>query len=366
MREFRKQLSVAIKIKSENRKNISKFWAHQNIAQVFERTRNQDSVLFHVTQMESLLPHFKEEEELFLFTSTYVKIAEMAFLEKDYTRCRFYLDKSMVLLDRYHSNFKFDILKIYGDLEAEQDHIEEAALYYEEAFNNALALDVKDQARYLSKIVADYYHDNQLDPLITNKYLYQYQRLNDSLETESKQATETLVSQILDQEAEESTKQQNFFLYLIAGIIAISCAIIGFLFLSYHRKKIRYIYKNKLLIKEQSKADELAQLTDVNTFNELIRMAKKNNPEFLILFKERYPTFVANLKALDPKVRSSELAFCAMAYLNFSTKDIAEYTFVTIRAVQIRKNRMRKKYSINSKEDFNSWMRKLGDETIHN
>jgi len=31
-----------------------------------------------------------------------------------------------------------------------------------------------------------------------------------------------------------------------------------------------------------------------------------------------------------------------MAYLNFSTKDIAEYTFVTIRAVEKRKSRLRK------------------------
>jgi hypothetical protein len=44
-----------------------------------------------------------------------------------------------------------------------------------------------------------------------------------------------------------------------------------------------------------------------------------------------------------------------------STKNIAEYTFVTIRAVQIRKNRLCKKFEIPSDADFNNWMRGLAD-----
>lgn len=62
---------------------------------------------------------------------------------------------------------------------------------------------------------------------------------------------------------------------------------------------------------------------------------------------------------MDTKIRTTELEFCAMAFLNFSTKNIAEYTYVTIRAVQIRKNRLRKKFEIPSAEDFNNWMREL-------
>ncbi|WP_313153544.1 hypothetical protein [Sphingobacterium multivorum] len=53
-----------------------------------------------------------------------------------------------------------------------------------------------------------------------------------------------------------------------------------------------------------------------------------------------------------------------MAFLNFSTKNIAEYTFVTIRAVQIRKNRLRKKFDIPSDADFNNWMRELAGKPM--
>ncbi|MDR2271831.1 MAG: hypothetical protein LBF27_13085 [Sphingobacterium sp.] len=92
-------------------------------------------------------------------------------------------------------------------------------------------------------------------------------------------------------------------------------------------------------------------------FDHLIAIAKSNNPAFLLLFNDLYPDFIEALKALSPNIRSSELEFCAMAFLNFSTKNIAKYTYVTIRAVQIRKNRLRKKFEIPSDADFNNWMR---------
>ncbi|ULT23681.1 hypothetical protein KUH03_31670 [Sphingobacterium sp. E70] len=94
-----------------------------------------------------------------------------------------------------------------------------------------------------------------------------------------------------------------------------------------------------------------------NNFNNLIALAKNNNAEFLALFNEIYPEFVASLKTINPRIRSSELEFCAMTFLNFSTKNIAQYTFVTVRAVQVRKNRLRKKLNIASDMDFNNWMR---------
>ncbi len=94
-----------------------------------------------------------------------------------------------------------------------------------------------------------------------------------------------------------------------------------------------------------------------NNFNDLIALAKNNSAEFLALFSEIYPDFVVSLKKINPKIRSSELEFCAMTFLNFSTKHIAQYTFVTVRAVQVRKNRLRKKLKIASDVDFNNWMR---------
>lgn len=145
--------------------------------------------------------------------------------------------------------------------------------------------------------------------------------------------------------------------------LTITVSIILFIFISSifaYRKHVD-IKKHKDRIIEEYKEQTviLTRNIEKNKFNELIKLAKANNSHFLILFEELYPQFISKLKVLDPKIRNSELSFCAMAYLNFSTKDIAEYTFVTVRAVEKRKSRLRKKYNIPTDEDFNRWMKNL-------
>lgn len=93
----------------------------------------------------------------------------------------------------------------------------------------------------------------------------------------------------------------------------------------------------------------------------LIELAKTNNPQFIIYFIDLKPKFLEAFKNLDPNIRNSELTFLAYSYLNFSTKEIANYTFVSDRAVQMRKNRLRKKYNIQSKIHFNEWVREIVD-----
>ncbi|PRD49452.1 hypothetical protein C5745_01770 [Sphingobacterium haloxyli] len=124
----------------------------------------------------------------------------------------------------------------------------------------------------------------------------------------------------------------------------------------------RYVLKEKEVVLSEKETLNKALSTAIqeNKFNDLLVLARNNSPEFLALFTELYPEFIQALKTIDPKIRNTELEFCAMAFLNFSTKNIAEYTFVTTRAVQIRKNRLRKKFNIPSDVDFNTWMRDRG------
>ncbi|MDH1884199.1 hypothetical protein [Empedobacter sp. GD03797] len=129
---------------------------------------------------------------------------------------------------------------------------------------------------------------------------------------------------------------------------------------------IFYLYLKNTTLRRSDIRNRISKIeNDYNSsinedkFQKLLDLLKGNNPEFLILFKELYPDLVTKIKTLNPSIKSSELSFCAMLYLNYSTKDIAEITFVTVRAVQIRKNRLRKKYNIDSDIDINKWMRNL-------
>ncbi|WP_144281567.1 helix-turn-helix transcriptional regulator [Chryseobacterium echinoideorum] len=92
---------------------------------------------------------------------------------------------------------------------------------------------------------------------------------------------------------------------------------------------------------------------------ELFWLAKINDPSFLVKFIKVYPDFCNKIFTLYPNILNSELAFCAYIKLNFSTKEIANYTFVTKKAVQVRKSRLRKKFNIPSNEDLYIWFKKL-------
>ncbi len=71
---------------------------------------------------------------------------------------------------------------------------------------------------------------------------------------------------------------------------------------------------------------------------------------------KRYPYFYNQLVSSYPELTTGQLQFCAMLRLNFTTKEIANYTNISVRSVETRKNRLRKLMNIPSDVDLNKWM----------
>lgn len=94
-------------------------------------------------------------------------------------------------------------------------------------------------------------------------------------------------------------------------------------------------------------------------FEEIIKLAKSNSPEFLTRFREVYPDLVAVLLDINPKFRISELTLCAYIFLGFTTKDIAAYTFTSINTVKVRKYNLRKKLNIPAEMNTEMWFKHL-------
>ncbi|SIT23694.1 helix-turn-helix transcriptional regulator [Chryseobacterium gambrini] len=92
------------------------------------------------------------------------------------------------------------------------------------------------------------------------------------------------------------------------------------------------------------------------SFTELNELAMKNSPSFAVRFNEVYPFFFHKLKEIQPDLTSHDLYFCAYLKLNYSSKEIANYTHVTLQAVQKKKNRLRKSLRISSDEDIYQWI----------
>lgn len=150
-------------------------------------------------------------------------------------------------------------------------------------------------------------------------------------------------------------KIKKFFNFLeIVMIVA------GYTLYIRKKKEKEQLILNQIKEIRQKQLEKLHLEHKVNdAFLEVRQLAKQNAPSFLARFKEVYPEFCKKLLSLHPSIINSEFTFCAYLKLNFSTKEIATYTFVTEKAVQARKSRIRKKLNISSEDDLYIWFNKI-------
>lgn len=197
------------------------------------------------------------------------------------------------------------------------------------------------------------------------EYQERYDQYVDKLNNRQNEGLKQTINEILkdkDKKTEVISMKNKWIL-----VLGLSLIILGFAFYfiikKTKEKKNAALQQKEFLLVEKSQLekqrDHLNQKAEENQLAELIELAKNNSTEFIVLFQEVYPNFIKNIKSINPKVSNSELHFYGLAFLNFSTKEIADFTFVTIAAVQLRKHRIRKKYDIPSDKDFNLWMQEL-------
>jgi ligand-binding sensor domain-containing protein/DNA-binding CsgD family transcriptional regulator len=65
-----------------------------------------------------------------------------------------------------------------------------------------------------------------------------------------------------------------------------------------------------------------------------------------------HKNFFKNLKAQYPSLTSTDLRFCALLRLNLSTKDIAQFTGLSVRGVEGARYRLRKKFNLHEGSDL--------------
>lgn len=181
-------------------------------------------------------------------------------------------------------------------------------------------------------------------------YRNKYKKLDDSLYDAEKKAVNKESIQV-----DEIHKRQENWFYVILGTVLTILLIIIYFAAKYFRR-----YRNERKEKQQKEV-VISDLEDkVNeAFEEVVQLAKTDDPAFLPRFKEIYPEFYKKLSETYPFLTSGQLKFCALLRLNFSTKEIARYNHLTIRGIETKKNRLRKQLNIPSNEDLNNWMMKF-------
>lgn len=241
-------------------------------------------------------------------------LAEIHYKKQDYAEAIAYLDKSTVLAKRektyYILEYNYGLYKKIA---------EEKGLKQEEFDYQELELIYKDSTQIAEK----------KSMIAATNYVV----------TKAEAEKEVLVN-------------RNIISLLIAGFFIISLLVYSYW---------QFCYKNKLKLETQQKRKEIEQKATqivslkqkvTTSYDEVIEMAKKNDPLFVVVFKELYPDFYLKLIAVQPDLTITEQKICFYLKLKFSTKEIADYTFVTVKAIQNRKNRLRKRFFIKEGDDI--------------
>ncbi|MGB3104703.1 tetratricopeptide repeat protein [Sphingobacterium siyangense] len=361
IREFHLQIASTGSLKGEIQSK-SYLHAYGNLSTAYDWLGQPDSVLKYSRFQLDILPKLHGKDSAMISLGVYDDLGTLYTKKGDFAKAKFYLEKSLALIERHKIPIYFNTFTFLGNLEQEKGNIREALPYFYKSLANMKAVGDRNAMRNQYKFLAEYYQYYKLGANKASEYNIHYNQLNDSLENENKQVLDIVLNQILkSKDVESATKVSKSVAFSIMAFVLLVIAITFFIRRSRHNRKV-LAEKEGALQETENTNRVLTEQIGENKFNNLVDLAKSNNPEFLILFSDLYPKFIQALKTIDANLRSTELEFCAMAFLNFSTKNISEYTFVTIRAVQVRKNRLRKKFDIPSEVDFNNWMRELVDK----
>ncbi|WP_419869884.1 tetratricopeptide repeat protein [Chryseobacterium sp. CT-SW4] len=176
------------------------------------------------------------------------------------------------------------------------------------------------------------------------------------LENSNKKKNSSLLNSIDENYYDENREliKSNRKLIYILSIGILICLLLIYLT---SRKKAKSVTLDKIDTPIINKVEAPDNYN--SRFEDVIQLAKQNSPEFLTMFNSLHPDFTKKLLAINSNIKNTELRFCAYLYLNFSTKDIAEYTFTSVRTVQTKKYNIRKKLDIPASMDIYVWFNDL-------
>jgi len=287
----------------------------------------------------------------------YISISDRHLKAMNTDSAEYYINKAneLVLAKKIPLEGKINVLRAYGALYCEKKEYEKALKYLFESLELSQKMGSKERCLEACKLIAKVYKKmNNIQK--ENEYLAKYSLLRDNIALEEERTINIPVEKFLNDEMEKEKEEKGTLYYSIIIIILASLGIVIFILYKYKRKQR---HKDLLFSQKEEEADMLKNRLNT-TLDEVIELAKKNDPSLLVRFKMVYPDFCDSVLKINPKIINSELIFCAYLKLNFSTKEIATYTHVGSKAVQNRKNRIRKKLNIPSDEDINIWLNKIG------
>ncbi len=351
IREFRKGLDNINRIdKKQNREYLTSL-AYENLGVVYKTLGMQDSVLYYIEKNRQLL---QTMDESFVFRSLinlHSTQGEYYSEQTEYDSATYFFRQSLELCTKYNFPYTSNTYFWWGNNEIAQGNVDSAMHYYFKALENINQTRLKNELPPLYKKIASAFSEKGIADSV-KYYRDKAMEVENELAREKSNASEPVLDIILKNETEKKTQRARRIILLLTGGFLILFITGG---ISYRFKLNK---KQNLVNEAKRKATELKQKFN-ESLEKVIVLAQKNDPAFLASFQEAYPDFCKSLMEKHTDLVNSELSFCALIFLNFSSKEIAQYTFIEHRSVQTKKNRLRKKLNLPPHVDLYQYLYSL-------
>ncbi|MEJ5048414.1 hypothetical protein WH221_01175 [Chryseobacterium culicis] len=281
--------------------------------------------------------------------------------DKNIDSANYYFKKSFILLESKkfkHNKFqRAVVLYNYGGFLETQNKYNEAIDTCKVSLR--LAKEVGRPKLILNdfKLLASLYKKiHELD--LENQYLNKSTSLKDSLDNNQNKAVILAIDSMEKKKLDEKRKtENNALLYESISVIIIFLLCIYF-YLQIKKKKAKLTQSNEIIIQKEEETIDLKRKLSEN-HEVIIQLARDNNIGFLAKFQESYPEVCQKLHMVNAKLSKSDLSFCAMIWLGFSSKEIAQCTSMEHRSVQTKKYRLRKKLFLENETDLYYFIRSI-------
>ncbi|KYH03863.1 hypothetical protein A1704_21025 [Chryseobacterium cucumeris] len=294
-------------------------------------------------------------------------IALIAYHYTKYDRnldsANYYFKKSLNLIEtkrfKHNKYQRAVILYNYGFFLYVQKKNDEAIDIYQQSLELAKEVNrpylVLDNYRWLATVYKDLKESEK-----ESEYLSKATSLKDSLDNDQSKAITLAFNKISKKEEE---KQKNKFLsfFWYGGVLFVLIFLLSlYFYLQFKRKKKRLIESKTIILRQEEEAKILKRKLNEN-HEQIIQLAKKNDVGFLALFQETYPEVCQQLLKINANLSPSDLSFCAMIWLGFSSKEMAQYSSMEHRSVQTKKYRLRKKLHLEAQTDLYQFIRSISE-----
>lgn len=341
VKRYNKALQLIPQIEDEEDKINKTFSVHNNIGDMYQQQNQIDSALYYYKSAYNS-PTTNLDNK---FTSS-VSISELHIEKKELDSAKIYLNFAEYYSQKINANYANSILnKIKGKYMLAIGEVDDAIELYKNSID--LNQQLNRPKPELFKLLSEAYTLDGNDET-SNFYLKKYVEVKDSLSAATLQNIKVPI--ILAQTANEGRLEEAES--SIKMIFLLTTALIVLFSLS------AYYYIHKQRKKRLERKEENIQLKKKlnHAFDEVVDLAENNSPNFISRFIEVYPEFYNQLITDYPDLTAADIKLCALLKLDYSTKEIAEITFSSLRTVQNRMYRLRKKFNLSSHEKLDRWI----------